>query len=302
MKILLTGPLGWASFIMRTRVLIPYLEDLGHTIHIQDCGDAEITGGPYDVGYLIKFRSRPRSWPNNLRDICDKLVWDHLDCWASPARQRIYDCFRETNKILKADVIIATSPAGLDVLVKNFFDIQPPRIIILKHQSDERISPDWYDPEGPIVYGGTIRFLGEHVESLRNACEILGRELRINSSQHHGWKVLEGASLQLGLKFPPHNTEWNQHCRPTVKIANSVASSVPIIVNGWPSETSLLNDTPTLTPADMKLGILHIAEKLRIGLDSESPDWTYSQQDFCADWVKHLLEQGEEKDDETGEI
>ncbi len=230
MKIAVCGPQAYASWRARGKGLAA-----AHTWHVLDC--QKTIPQKYDVIWLVKRRiGKPLA--ENLRASCERLIFDPLDYWPSPASADPITCWKALWDKLRFDDLIATSPASQEAMQQGLQGL-PVNVHLLPHQCDARIQPDWHDPHGPIVYAGSQCFLGTFQPVIAEAVRLLGRELRLDFRQHHAWKSLEGAALQLCLRLPPHDTPWNRFHRPQIKLENSAAGGIPLVYTGQDCEISL---------------------------------------------------------------
>ncbi len=190
----------------------------------------------YDVIWLVKRHNKNYI---HVRNHCRYLICDPLDFWHSPTRANPATCWRELYDAMPFDAIVATSPACRRAMQEALKGIDVP-IHMLPHQCDPRVNQGWYDPDGPIVYGGSRGFINAYVETIEAACSLIGREFRVDYSQHHGCRVLEGASLVLALRAGrSYSCEFTRHCKPQIKIENAAAMGAPVLCSGHPAETSL---------------------------------------------------------------
>lgn len=229
MKIAVCGPKGFPSWRARGSGLAEI-----HGWDMLDC--RKPIPRKYETIWLVKRHLRD-PFPDNLRQSCDRLIMDPLDFWPSPASLNPYTCWRTLWEELAFDDLIATSPASRTAMCQGLEGCVP--VHLMPHQCDYRIQPDWYDSNGPLVYAGSRCFVSHYQKALLETGQLLGRTVLLDFSQHHSWRSLKGAALQICLRFPPHNGPWNRLHRPQIKLENSAAGGIPIIYNGHECETSL---------------------------------------------------------------
>lgn len=278
MKIAVAGPSGYASFKIRAATLAAV-----NGWDLIDC--RRPPPQRYDTIWLVK-RHLSQS-PGDLqviRKACDRLVVDPLDWVASPSR--IKDVERLWSDLaagIGVDDWIATSPACAKTMAES-----GPRVHMLPHQSDHRIAATWHNPDGPIVYAGLKTFIAPALESIKGACEILGRRFVCHMSGYNGWRSLEGAALQICFRMPPHDGPFERNCRSQIKLANSAEGGIPAICCGteaelslWPEAYSPQWDSPE-----------ELADRLEEALRNEPLSPAYLLADFARD-ARHVVEQGQ---------
>lgn len=283
MKIAVAGPSGYASFKIRAATLAAV-----NGWDLIDC--RRPPPQRYDTIWLVK-RHLSQS-PGDLqviRKACDRLVVDPLDWVASPSR--IKDVERLWSDLaagIGVDDWIATSPACAKTMAES-----GPRVHMLPHQSDHRIAATWHNPDGPIVYAGLKTFIAPALESIKGACEILGRRFVCHMSGYNGWRSLEGAALQICFRMPPHDGPFERNCRSQIKLANSAAGHIPAVCCGTEAERSLW---PMVLWAPLEESIKNqklLAKMLREAMDFQSvPTPAYTLVDFAAD-ARRVVEDGE---------
>lgn len=253
--------------------------------------------GRFDVLWLVK--RRPGADLEAVRRACDRLIVDPLDWWSSPPTADYVTWWNALYNEIIFDEVVVTSPAGHECFCAwllgfwlSGMQLGPhhPRCHLLPHPCDGRIAGDWHDPHGPIVYAGSRCFLGDPAP-WQAAAAKLGRELRIDYSQHNAWRSLRGAALQLCVRVPPHDCEWNRWNRPQIKLENSAAAGVPLIYNGHPCETSLHPNHPAVHPAQLG-DVDWLAGELDQALTSGPPRTCYRPEHFHAEALQ-IVEHGQ---------
>jgi len=279
MKNAMCGPRGYPSWRARGEGLA---ETQGWVV--LDC--RKPIPGKFDTIWVVK-RRVGHSLPENLRASCDRLILDPLDYWASPTSADPYRCWRSFWDELPFDDLIATSPASQIVMREGLPETVS--VHLLPHQCDPRIRREWYDPDGPIVYAGSRCFVSRVQKVLIEAGRILGREVRLDFRQHHAWRSLEGAALQICLRFPPHNGAWNRLHRPQIKLENSAAAGIPVIYNGHECETSL---HPGHVVFDVAASgeVRQLADTFRRAMESPPPQNCYRPETFFEDAGRLVFE------------
>lgn len=194
----------------------------------------------WDALVLVKYWDEHAA---TLRAACERLIFDPLDCWMQTKPYANPEAFWNwTWKQLRFDAIIGTSPACIETM-----EATPKRrfsVHLAPHHADPRVGPDWYDPNGPIVYAGGRQY----IEAALPKLEKLPR-MRFDFEKD-AWKSLRGASLMLHVRLHPHDTPLNRHCKPQVKLENAAAAGLPILATDDPCVTSML---PTGYPVVRKI-------------------------------------------------
>ena len=185
---------------------------------------------------LVKGHGR---YAKDIRHSCERLIYDPLDAWFLSGREHdLPDVFwRWTHAQLAFDEIIATTPACAATMQDALPGVP---VHLAPHHADPTIRPS-YDPDGPVVYSGAKRYLGNELPAIKHACKTLGRKLVIESGKGPP-KKLAGASLVLHVRMPPHDTPLNRWCKPQVKLENAAAAGCPILVSDHPCATSCYPD------------------------------------------------------------
>jgi len=220
--------------------------------------------------------------PSRLREKAKRLIVDPVDLWYSSEEEsaktpaKWLADFYARNKF--DEIIVSTIPMmeatkrGLPKTVK---------VHLVPHHADPRIGLDWYDPQGPIVYAGSLQFVFPVLNQIRAACRNLGREFVINH-QHHSWKALQGASLVLAPRAGGR-TRLNLECKPTVKIANASQAGIPCLATDDLAITTLFPDVHTVP-----LSTWEDAGKLEIAIQRAS-DSPHSAIKFpYEDWLSRM--------------
>ena len=205
MKIAVIGPKGFASFRIRGQPLA--------AVHDWACLDVrKQIKGHYDVIWLVKRNNRNYK---HVRSHCDKLVCDPLDFWHWPNRVDPVTCWRTIFDVMPFDAIISTSPACRNAMKEGLAGTGVP-VHMLPHQCDHRVKPEWYNPDGPIVYAGIRAYVKAYEVTLTTACEMIGRKYHGVYSEHHGQLGLDGASLVIALRSNRYkrHSQVTRHCMP----------------------------------------------------------------------------------------
>lgn len=184
----------------------------------------------YDCIVLVKYWLGKAS---AIRKSCDRLIFDPLDCWMSTKPRAVPDRFwKWCMNELSFDDIIATSKACAVTMDKVGATIH-----LLPHHCDGRVTADFYDPLGPVVYSGGLQFVRPEVNNIRDACAHLGKKFVIRSGRGCQ-EALEGASLCLHLRLWPEDTMLNKWCKPQVKLENAKAAGLPMLATRHPCVSS----------------------------------------------------------------
>lgn len=204
-----------------------------------------------------------------LRKRCRLLIGDPLDCFsqtkpnAEPA-----DFWRWYYKEVRPDIILSTSPACSETMQDC-----GARSVLAPHHADERIGTDWYDPNGPVVYAGGERFLGNELERIYDACNSIGKRF-IARYDKDCWQVLKGASLSLCVRYGKERTALNLYCKPTVKVANASRAGIPIYATDDPAIYSLDSGNRIYLKGDGDSSRLLIDPEFRESLSVFPYPWT----------------------------
>ena len=191
--------------------------------------------GHYDVLIAVK-----QGCPNEARRYCDRLIFDPLDCWNGD-HDRFPDpaaFWRRWHASLQFDDIVSTSPSCLETMQG-----LPCRAHLIPHQCDPS-AKGTRNPDGPIVYAGERCFLGSYEQTIRDACARVGRKITIVDGPT-SWRVLNGASLALAVRFPPWRSPLNLNCKPGIKLENAAAAGLPVLATDDPCVTSLRPEVST---------------------------------------------------------
>lgn len=232
---------------------------------------SQLPAGPLDTVVVVKY------WTPQIRDLrkrCRLLCLDPLDCFTKThpkmAPEQFWDwCYQET----ACDVMIATSPACERTMQSPHW-----RTVLSPHHADERIGIDWYDPDGPVVYAGGERFLGDERPRIEAACRELGREF-VCRFDGECWKALKGAALSLCVRFGKERTRLNLECKPTVKVANAARAGLRVLSTRDSSIESLETDSIGFTNPDA----LSWGEDIKWAMsDSWYPKYPWTVDTHCA--------------------
>jgi hypothetical protein len=190
----------------------------------------------WDTVVLVKYHDGQGA---EIRSRADRLIYDPLDCWSSLQEWKNLDAqrfWKWTRSQLGYDDILATTPACLQVM-KNALVSVP--VHLLPHHADTLIGVTgrWYDPAGPIVYAGGLRYLGTQIDNLQRAAKKVGRRIILDQDRCCE-KRLRGAALALSLRLEPENTSLNKSCKPTIKGANAAAGGVPLLATPDPAHVT----------------------------------------------------------------
>lgn len=287
MDVAVCGPRGYGSFRLR-----------GNPLHNHYGWDMLHCHVPlersYDTVYLVKRRLR-RDLPENLSQNCRRLIFDPLDFWSSPARLStsipvawigLWDRYRFHD-------IVATSPACYRTMRESLAP-RGVRVHLVPHHCDKRIKPDWYNPDGPIVYAGDRCYIGRYIDQIKHACDKIQREFLLAHGQHHSGLRLEGASLALCLRLPPHDSEFNRYCKPQIKLENAAAARLPVAYNGHPCEMSLRPNGHVIKPENLTTS--RLATELLLALQAERFDNPFTEQQYVES-IKKIVETEDEVND-----
>lgn len=213
--------------------------------------DLSELSGRYDTLVLVKYwtHGRDHDYSKVLRRSCERLIFDPLDVFSStkPLAEPS-EFWRWCWKRLQFNDLIATSPACADSMVSGVPSLmpEPVQFHLLPHHADPRIGPDWYNPRGPVVYAGGLRFIQSALVEIQAACDRLGRRLLLDYNKDC-WRRLQGAALALHLRLPPEDTPLNRYCKPQVKLENAAAAGLPCLATADPCVMSL--DIPHIVAA-----------------------------------------------------
>jgi hypothetical protein len=215
-------------------------------------------------------------WPDNvsaLRQQCDRLILDPLDCWTQTKPHAEPEAFwRWVAGQTGCDAMLATSPA-----VQATMALAGVATILAPHAADPRIASTLHDPSGPVVYAGGERFLGDQAPAIKAACKTLGRKF-VARFDRDCWQALRGAALSLCVRFGEERSPLNLVGKPLVKVANAAAAGVPVLATPDPAIESMV-DVETTT-GDW-------VSDLAAGLRSAAPVYPHSLGEYAA----YLMEQ-----------
>lgn len=187
--------------------------------------------GPLDTVVCVKY------WDPVIREIrkrCKRLIVDGLDCWSQthPMWQPA-DFWQWVQTQTQCDLMLGCSPSAVESM-----QAAGCAAVCAPHHADERIGTDWYDADGPIVYAGGERFLGDERPRIEAACKALGREF-VCRFDKDCWQALKGAALSLCVRFGKERTPLALIAKPTVKIANAARGRIPTLATMDSAITSL---------------------------------------------------------------
>lgn len=194
--------------------------------------------GKFDVLILVKYH---REYGSLIRKRCNRLIYDPLDCWSSLKHWRHADpveFWKWTRRELGYDEIIATSPACATVMQEALPMV---KVHMLPHHADRMVGPHWHDPDGPIVYAGGQRFLGDQMLAIEAGCRANLRELIVDIGRACE-KSLKGSALCLHPRLAPEDSPLNRWCKPQIKLENCAAAGLPILATKHPCIYSLRPD------------------------------------------------------------
>lgn len=200
----------------------------------------------WDVLVVVKYWA---GYEQTLRAAAARLIFDPLDLFESSKPSAApHEFWQWQQRHLRFSDILATSPACFATMEAA---VSADQIHLTPHHADPRIKNNitlsgcgWYDPRGPVVYCGGLRYIESALPDLQRACGALNRLLVVNTDRD-AWKGLRGAALSLHLRMPPFDTPLNRHCKPQVKLENAAAAGVPILCSPDPCVLSLRPDVPT---------------------------------------------------------
>lgn len=198
-----------------------------------------------------------------LRRKADVVIYDVLDAWSRrDIPPKIF--FRKAYEAIGFDYIIATTPSSISAIKAGVPDTVT---WLLPHHADPRCNREWYRPDGPVVYSGSLPYLGTQVAGITQACKRLGVEFKVGPDV----RDLKGARLALAVRLPPTDTDLNRICKPQVKVENALACGIPVLASNHPCITSLhpwvskiLHQKPTVD---------QWTEALKAALKAPRPDW-----------------------------
>jgi hypothetical protein len=213
----------------------------------------------FDLLILVKY------WDTHaaaLRAAAKRLIHDPLDCWEGlkQGHQHPQEFWRWVRRRFPFDELISTSPM---CRVQMQAALPACKVHLLPHHADPRIEPDWYDPDGPAVYAGAVRFM----ESVN--CELVER-LQAETQRglfcdfsRDAWKSLKGASHAVLGRWGQTQHPLNDACKPQVKLENALQAGLPIFGRLDRAGLSLLtpragNRCVTVIPTDGPLGTLEL--------------------------------------------
>ena len=228
---------------------------------------------PRDIIYYIKDGGCPAMIRRKAKK---RLIWDPLDCFygrslrTGPARYWLAK-YGE----LKFDDILATSPACYEVMRNSL--PKEVRVHLVPHQCDPRVSSDWRDPDGPVVYTGLGAFIETKLAVIKQACASIGKKFVSSPNQNS----LKGASLALALRCAPYNTDINKLCKPQIKIENAAAAALPMVTT---SDPATISQRPELSEYDVSSGFTasQLADSMSRALAGPPLANPYTDSDFIA--------------------
>ena len=191
----------------------------------------------WDIIFLIKYALNDSG--RMIRQRCGRLVLDVLDGWgtncAKDASTMSASAFwRHIHREIKFDDILATTPSAYDS-IRSALCLKAgsgaPSVHYAPHQCDHRLKPA-YNPRGPVVYVGSMKYLNAAVPQLDQACRKLGRRL-IVGYRHHP-EMLHGASLALALRCGKMRGELPAVAKPQIKLENAAAVGLPVLASAHP--------------------------------------------------------------------
>lgn len=188
--------------------------------------------GRFDTIVLVK---RPLRLADSIRSMCDRLIWDPLDCWRpkQARKQQAAEFWQIECAALQPDALIATSPSCRSAMLHTGIPVE-----IIPHAADPRIDGSWGNPDGPVVYYGYPQFAGPVMAQLFDAACDIGRVFVPVDHRTTGIDAIRGASLHICLRWKPHDYELNRLCKPLVKLENAAAAGVPVLASGHDCITS----------------------------------------------------------------
>lgn len=224
MKLIMTGRSGLGGVKMRG-------VDIAARIGVPFYDSRTFPAGRHGTVIVTKY------WPDNIREIrarCDRLILDPLDCWCqTQPMMRAMDFWRWCQEQTGADAMIATTPSVVETMrgagIKTYY---------APHHADQRVGTDWRDPQGPVVYAGGVRYLGQERAAIAEACRAIGREFVIDDGRDC-WRALQGASVVLSTRFGVERTPLNIWCKPGVKLANAARAGLPVLATRDPAVFTL---------------------------------------------------------------
>src|SRR5262245_38517988 len=185
-SVAVAGPLRLGAFRMRG---LPVAQAFGWDLLDTSAGPEALSlPSRYDTILLVKYH---HGCADQLRRSCRRLIYDVLDAWPRDSMAEPATFWKQCQDEVGFDDLVVTTPSALDSAV----DALPQRRVhLLPHHADPRITGNWYDEGGPIVYAGHQRFVRIGAPALREAARRLGREFVV-AHGGRGWRSLPGASL-----------------------------------------------------------------------------------------------------------
>jgi hypothetical protein len=216
--------------------------------------------GHYDVILLVKYHG---GFASRVRESCDRLIYDPLDCWGEAERWvDPVQFWKHKFQELRFNDILATSPACQSLMREALSETN---IHLAPHHADPAVNPDWHDPTGPIVYAGGSNYVMSGIVQIRRACQRIGREFRIDLNRS-ALKSLRGCSLMLNPRLPPFDSPLNRYCKPQVKAENCAAAGMRMLASDDPCVTSW-RDVPVAT-TDEWLDDEKLERRIKAAFDS----------------------------------
>lgn len=180
----------------------------------------------YHVGHARELRKR-----------CERLIFDPLDCWSAKHIDAEPATFwRQQYKEIRFDDILAATPSAYASMREAL--PEKVKVHLALHPCDPMVHPGWYDPQGPVVYAGGLRFLGGQEKAIEEACASLGRKFVMRHDDGAVW-AMRGASLAIALRLAPENTPLNRLAKPQIKLENAAAAGMPVLASDHPCVTSV---------------------------------------------------------------
>ena len=271
MNILVAGKFKLGGFEMRGRRLAKIMNwDLVDVSRMGKMPNNKF----YDMCYLVKYDLNAGP---NLRESCDRFVWDPLDAWMRSKSNPVYPTkfWQKEWERLRFDDIIATSPSCAAEMCEGLVD-KGVHVHIVPHHSDQRVNANWYNPNGPIVYVGGQQYIRSGVEAILKASELINRRV-VFEYGNTSWKKIKGASLVLTPRLYPFDTPINRTCKPQVKVANALAAGCPVVSTDDPCTKSLY-DIVTGMPQEFykpNLLVRLLRKAYKAGPSTEDQIWSF---------------------------
>lgn len=271
---MIIGPTSWGSFFMR-----------GNPVARATKWDVQNSRGKVmwdgaDTCLAVKC-----DVPPDVQKRCRRIVYMPMDQWFE-SREQMEMSPEEwlRDKCIKNGVtdLIVENPAVAELAIW----IPEVTVHAIPHHSDPRIQPDWYDPNGPIVYSGHRCFVETGKPILQKAAEMIGRKI-IWAHGDNQWAALEGAALVLAMRYPPYATDMHRMLKPAVKVANAAAAGIPVLATDDQAITTLYPDVEALTLEEaMEPG--KVADAMNRAIVTPQSNMVYSQDDYLSDMMEVL--------------